>query len=647
MLDLIRKKQKTTIIKFVFWAIIATFVGTIFLVWGRGSSRQSADPNQAVSVNGDSISFGQYQTVYRNLYQLYQNIYRERFTPELQKQLHLAQQALDQLVDQALLLQEADHEGIRVSKDELVKSIAEIPAFQENGTFSKQRYLQVLNYQRLTPDDFEGMQRSQLLSEKMRAKLQEGITVSDQEVADDYRRQNEKVDLAFVRLAPALFENRIKIDDKDLQSYFDEHQEDFRIPETVALRYIQFLPSRYTKDVVFEEGDLEKYYRRHLDQFEIPEQVKAAHILIKVGPKASAEQRAARRKLAEKVLAEARAGKDFADLARKYSDDPGSAAKGGELGYFQRGTMVKPFEQAAFSLKPGEISGIVETPFGFHIIKSEGYTEAGIKPLSAVTDQVKEGLRSELAAQLALEKAMDAYNINRKGGSLDAAAKANDLGVKETGFFARGEDIDGLGDAPDITAEAFSLAPGELARPVALPEEGVILYTVKERRESRLPKLEEVRDHVVRAYRQARATELAQKTADSILADLMAGKKLADLAKKEHLKVEETGLFARAYGDFVPKLGNAPELAKAAFGLTAEKPVAPVVYNLDDHFVVATLANREAADMKALDAGKREEIRNTLLNQKRNDAVTAKLKDLRAKAEIVISPTLQTELEGK
>jgi len=241
---------------------------------------------------------------------------------------------------------------------------------------------------------------------------------------------------------------------------------------------------------------------------------------------------------------------------------------------------------------------------------------------------------------------MDAYNINRKGGNLDAAAKANDLSIKETGFFGRGDEIDGLGDAPEIAAQAFSLAPGELARPVTLPE-GVILYTVKERRESRLPELKEVRDRVVAAFRQAKAQELAQKTADSLLADLKAGKKLADLAKKEHLKVEETGLFARSYGDFVPKLGNAPELAKAAFELSTAKPVAPVVYNLGDHFVVATLKNRDAADMQALDAAKRKEIRATLLNKKRKDAVTAELKELRKKAEIVISPTLQTELEGK
>ena len=346
------------------------------------------------------------------------------------------------------------------------------------------------------------------------------------------------------------------------------------------------------------------------------------------------------------MLDEAKAGKDFAALARKYSDDPGSAAKGGELGYFTRGTMVKPFEKAAFSLKPGELSGIVETPFGFHIIKCEGHIDAGLKTLAQVADQVKEGVRQEEAAKLALEKAFDAYNINRKGGSLDAAAKANDLGVKETGFFSREEPIDGLGNVPEITAQAFSLAPGELARPVSTSE-GVILYTVKERRESRLPKLAEVRDRVVAAYRQEQAKELAKKTADTLLADLKAGKKLAVLARKEKLKVETTGLFAHSYGDFVPKLGNTAELAGAAFKLTKAAPVAPVVYDLGGTFVVATLKDSVPADMKALDATKRKEIRETLLKKKRNDMVTDKLKELRKQAQITITPALQTELEGK
>ena len=647
MLDLIRKKQKSSLIKLAFLVIILSFVVGYAMLTSPGDRQGggTGPGDVAANINGTAISFQEYQSAYRNLYQLYQNIYREKFTPELENQLNLRRQALEQLVDQALLLQEADRRDIEVGKDELVKSIAEIPAFQENGSFSKQRYLQVLNYQRLTPDDFEAMQRRQLLVDKVRAQLQEGITVGDAEIEQAYRRQNEKIDLAFVRLTPALFEPRVEVDQDELAAYFTDHREDFRIPARVALSYVVFKPADYADEVLFEEGELEKYYRRHLDQFEIPEQVKVSHILIKVAKDADQATRTKKRELAEKILDEAKSGKDFGDLARRYSDDPGSAAKGGELGYFTRGTMVKPFERAAFALQPGELSGIVETPFGFHILKGEGYIEAGIKPLAEVADEVKEGLRQEKAEHLAMEKAMDAYNINRKDGSLQAAAKASDLGVKQTDFFSENEPIEGLGDLPEVAATAFTLPTGKLARPVTIPE-GVILFTVREKRESRLPELKEVREKVIAAFRRERAGDLARKAADDLLAGLKEGKSLKTLTRKANLDVETTGLFARSYGDFVPKLGNAGDLAEDAFKLTADNPAAPRVYDLEGRYVVAALKDRQQADMKALDATKRSELRESLLSKKKQEAVESKLDELRKQAEISYTQALQSVLEG-
>ena len=327
MLDLIRKKQQTLIIKFVFWGIIAAFVGTIFLVWGKGSDGGAGggDPTIAATVNKTKISFDEYQTAYSNLYNLYQNIYRDQFTPAMEKQLRLRQQAIDGLVDQALLLQEADKRGLKVSDKELVDSIAAIPTFQENGSFNKQRYLQVLSFQRLSPDGFESMHRRQLLVEKLQQEINNGIKLSDADIEQDYREQNEKVNLAFVRLAPAMFASKVSVTDELLQAYFEKKKEDFRIPERRSLRYLVFDPARYEKDVTFDDAELEKYYRRHLDRFEIHEQVKVSHILIKVPAEAEAELREQKKALAEKVLADAKAGKDFAQLARTNSDDTGSA----------------------------------------------------------------------------------------------------------------------------------------------------------------------------------------------------------------------------------------------------------------------------------------------------------------------------------
>jgi peptidyl-prolyl cis-trans isomerase D len=646
MLDLIRKKQKTIIIKVVFWAIIATFVGTIFLVWGKGSGRSKEDSTVAVTVNGAKIGFDDYQTAYNNLYRLYQNIYRGQFNHEMEKKMKLKQQALDAVIDQALLLQEADRQNISISKQELVDQIAKIPAFQENGTFSKNRYLRILAYQRMTPDQFEASEKHQLLIQKVRDKIQEGVIVTDDDIVKEYRKQNEKVNLDFLKLSPTLFESKVKTDEKAIENFFVDHKEEFRLPETVSIRYILFQPSMYAKDVVFEKGELQKYYDRNLDKFEIPEKVKAAHILIRVPKDADAATRKKKRELAEKILKEARAGKDFAQLARKYSQDPGSASKGGELGYFTRGTMVPEFEKAAFGLKPGEISDIVTTSFGFHIIKVEAHQDSGVKPLDKVLDQVKEGVRAEKTEQIAYEKAIDAYNQNHQGGSLVAAAKANALQVQESGEFSRQGPIEGLGDAEGVISAAFNLQSGELARPLNLPQ-GVILFTLKDHKESRLPELTEVRAKVEKAWRKQKADELAHSAAKDLLTALQKGKSLDSLARKEGLKVQQTGDFTQTFGDFVPQVGNSADLAKEAFTLTAQKPVAPEVYSVEGDYVVAVLKDRREADMKALDQVKRDQLRESLLNKKKQQVLADRLKELRQKAQIVESRTIQSSLQEK
>lgn len=646
MLDLIRKKQRSVLIKFVFWAIIATFVGTIFLVWGKGSDQASEDPTVAATVNDTRISYSDYQRVLRNLYNLYQQMYRDQFTPAMEQQLGLRRQALDMLIDEALLLEEANRRNIEVSRQELVDSIAKIPAFQENGAFSRDRYLQALAAQRLTPEEFEKAQERQLLVDKVRQQIQQEVKVDEKAVAQEFRERNEKVNLAFIRLSGAEFQGRVNASPERLQEWFGKNREQFRQPETYSLKYVVFDPSAFEGKVTVEEDELEKHYRRNLDKFDIPEQAKVAHILFRVPENAPAEIKQKKKEEAEKVLEAARKGGNFAELARKHSEDTASAARGGDLGSFPRGTMVGPFEDAAFGLKPGQVSNIVETPFGFHIIKSEGYTEPGIRPLAEVQEEVKAMVRTEKARQLAYEKAMDAYNINRKGGSLEAAAKANALQVKETGLIGRQGAIEGLSNSGEIVASASALEPGQLGRPVAL-KEGVVLYALKERRESRLPELAEVRAEAEASYRQSQARELAKESANQALAAVKSGKPLSQVAAGLGLRSEETGFFTRAEGAFIPRLGSAGDLAKTAFTLTREKPIADKVFEQDGRFIVAALKDRQEADMTALDPTRSEEVRQSLLSRKRNEALENRVQELRKKAEITIAPAVASTLEGE
>src|SRR5210317_183233 len=640
MLDFVRNKQKSIIIKIAFAIIILSFVIGYAMLSSPGGPAGEDQSAEAAIVNGKAIAFNDFQTTYSNLYQVYQNIYQDQFTPALEKQLKLAEKTLDSLIDQVLLQDEAERQQIEISGKELVDAIANIPAFQENGVFSKDRYLQVLAYQRLNSEQFEAMQRSELIGTKVREQLQAGVTVTDEEIDEEFRNNNEKVNLNYVSLTPASFEKKVKVTDEALATYFAEQQEVFRTPEMVSLRYLQFVPERYLDEVTFDENELEKYHRRHLDQFEILEKIKASHILIKVDEGTDETVRAEKKAFAEKLLEEVKTGKDFAELARVNSDDAASAVKGGNLGYFTRGSMVKPFEQAAFNMKPGDISEVVETTFGYHIIKVEEYTEPGVRSLEESMDEVKAGLRQEKAKQLAFEKAMDAYNINRKTGDLEAAATSNGLGLKESGLFARDGYIDGIGSNAEIINAAHLLEENTLAKPVAT-DDGIILFALKERVASHIPELDEVKDLVTASYQATEAVKLAKAAAEELVADLVDGGSLVKLAKRGEYTVEETGEFTRTYSPFVPRLGTSEELSTAAFEVKEGETAIDQLFEIQKRFVVVEVKERIAADVTLLDEAKRAELQKTILSRKQNEAVANRLEELRSEATIVIAPRIQ------
>ncbi|MCK5914118.1 MAG: peptidylprolyl isomerase, partial [Desulfuromusa sp.] len=417
---------------------------------------------------------------------------------------------------------------------------------------------------------------------------------------------------------------------------FEENIEQFRIPEKVSLRYLQFDPARYENQIGnLTDDDLQRYYRRNLDLFEIKEQVKAAHILLRVPKDADTETTQKRHDFAEELLQQLQGGANFAQMAKTHSDDKSNAAQGGELGMFGRGVMVGEFEDAAFALRPGQLSEVIQTPFGFHIIKVEEYIEPGVKPLVDAIGEVRAGLTLEKSRQLAYEKAMDAYNINRKTGSLEAAATDNDLGIKETGFFAANTAIDGIGNIAAISQASFTLKDEELARPEQTTQ-GVFLFTLKERQASYLPELGQVKTAVEKAYRVEQAQSLANDLAAKLLAQATTAKSLRTAAKNLKLTVEESGEFSRSFGSFIPRIGTSQELAEAAFTLTETAPVAAKVYTIDNRYLVASLKKAEIADFKSLEDADRSQLENRLLAEKKEQLVNEKVDQLLQQAKIEI-----------
>nr|WP_320116835.1 SurA N-terminal domain-containing protein [uncultured Desulfuromonas sp.] len=641
MLDLIRKKQKTTLVKVVFWVIIATFIGTIFLVWGKGRDQQR-DITVAAQVNGTDISFEQFRTTYSNMYNLYHNLYGQNFTPELEKQLQLTRQSINLLIDQALLLEEAERMHLSISDDELVQTIAEVPAFQVDGVFNKEQYISVLSYQRMTPELFEQMQKQQMLVNLTQAQIRSEAVVSDEDVADEYRRLNEKVNLSYVAFKTGDFTDAVKVTDEGLSSYYAANQESFRVAQQVALSLVTLSPADYLEQVTLEEGDIQRYYDRHLANYAIPEQVSAAHILIPVAADADDAQREKQRALAEQVLEKAQTG-DFAKLAKQYSADAATAKKGGELGLFQRGVMDPAFESAAFALTKDTLSPVVETRFGYHIIKGGEHIEAGFTPLAEVRDEVEKALRLDEARKLAYEKAMDAYNLNRKENNFSAAAETLGATPVETGLFSQAQAIPAVGISAELTEKAFAANAGELLAPVNTTR-GVVLATVTENVASHIPELSAVKAEVTEAYKRQQAVVLAEEAAQQALDKIQQGAKLTSIADKGR-PVEETGLFSRALGEFVPTLGNVPGLAEAAFNLSIKEPVASQLYSAGETFYVVRLKQLQPADPNGLTEEESQRLQQTVLARKQDELLRGKLEQLKQTAEVIIAPAILRSME--
>ena len=646
MLGIIRQKQKSFFVQIVFWAIIATFVGTIFLVWGKGDDATSSSEDFAAKVNGNPITMIDYQRSYENIYRMYQNLYGEAFTPAIESTLNLRKVALDSLIDQMLLLQEAERLKLKVSKQEIVTAIAAIPSFQSNGVFNRDLYVQVLRAQRLTPDQYEKMQEQELLVEKARQSLEGGAVASDIDVELEYKERNEKVNLALLQIDPVLFEGRVKVDPAGLESFFAERKETFRLPETAKISYLIVDSKPFAASAELNDADFEKYYQRHIDLFEVPEQVRAAHLLIQVPQGATAAVQAEKRALIEKLRERALQGEDFAALARTYSEDTGSGAQGGDLGFFARGSMVPAFERVAFALNVGVLSEVVTTDFGYHLIRLSARQEAQIKPLSAVIEEVRSGAQEEKGRELALEKAMDLYNVNRKGGSLDIVAQDFGVKVQESAFFPA--DKAAVANTPlskEVANAIFALQTGEIGRPTFVPQ-GVLFYALKEKRAAHIPELTEVRPAVEAAYRQSKAKDLARSEGNLILAELRAGSDLSAAAAKRSLVVGETGLFPRSRTFFVPMIGANEELSNAVFALTPAAPLPSKTFDVDGAIVVVQLKERQEAASAGLTTLIRDEMRQSVVERKKQEILEKTLKELRGKSQINYSAAVAADQKG-
>jgi peptidyl-prolyl cis-trans isomerase D len=618
-----RKHATSWLIKVALFAIVI-----VFIFWG-GYSYTEKKASRVAVVNGSYIGIREYQSMYNNLLDQMRRQFGGQFSSELAETLNLKGQALDRLINRRLMLAEAGMLKFEVSREELQDAIVSYPAFQTNGRFDPLRYQQALRYSRLTPQEFEASQREDLLINKVEQFITRGTKVLESEMLSFFHHTRDRVNLAYVQLDPNDFKNQVKVDEEAVRDYFDKHRENYRVADKRNVLYVRFVPRDYLAEVEVTDQEIEEFYELHQDDYREPKKVHARHILFPISEKAKTAEIQEILDRANKVLDLARKGDNFAELARKYSEDS-TASKGGDLGYFKSDDMVKPFADSAFSLKKGEISDLVRTRFGIHIIKVEDIKEESVQPLAQVKAAVLKSLQEERGREIALQRAESFIDQSRALDDLQKAAAEASLEVKESGLFAAEEPIPQLGRHPEINEIIFSLRSREVSPVLRVGDDQVVAQLV-EIQDSRLEEFAEAQEKVQEDWITEQSKVLARKQAQEWLETARQEQNLAEVARRNKLKLNKTGLFntispARPFG-------NQRDLVITAFSLTPEQPVPSEVYEVDGTFIILQLEDSQPASENGFQKEK-DSLAKQLLQVKKEQTFSRWINGRRQQADI-------------
>jgi peptidyl-prolyl cis-trans isomerase D len=624
MLSLMRKHATSWLIKIILGAIVVVFV-----LWGVGSWT-SQRSGRVATVNGDLITTDDYRVAYKRLIEQVRQNFGNNLNDELMKTLQLDKQALNQLIDRLLMRQAASELELRVSDQELSRSIRSISAFQTGGVFDPRRYQGVLDRNDWTPEAFEISQRDSILTNKLNNLIAGSVKVSDQEAMEWYMWNDAMVNLDFFLLETDRY-SEISVSAEEIQKYFESRKESYKTEPALKVRYIKFEPKTWVSQVDIPDDEIQEYYDEHSSEFQNSKTVEARHILIAVDQDASTEKEAEAKGRIEDILQKARAGQDFAELAKQYSEGP-SKDKGGYLGTFKREAMVKPFTDKAFSMNSGEISDPVRTRFGWHLIKVEKVNEATTTPLTGAKDDIRKKLADKGAKQLAYDAAESVFDAAFEGRPLGEIAADQKLALITTDFFTRQGPQKGVQDKSEFAKVAFDL-PEEQVSEIQDLGDGYYLLEIVEKKAARIPELTEVEEKVKADLIREKKNERAKIDADALLSALKDGADIETVGKEFDLTPKSTGFFKR--NGSIPNIGFERELSRAAFELSDDRFLPQEVFQGGKGFYVIKFKQRKTPSMEEFEKEKAN-INERLLQQKRSETLREWLEQKKKSSEIVV-----------
>ena len=637
MLGLFRRKAQSPTLQATILVIIL-----VFIFWGVGTNDNSKGQNAVATVNDEAITFRDYQKQYDQTMSSMRDQLGGSIPSGLLEQLNIKQQVVNKLVQSTLLRQGAAKIGLYVSDQELQNAIKEMEAFKNNGIFDVNQYEQILAGSRLTVSQFEDGMRYDLLSAKVLDHLGRFGHVSPTALKDIFDYQYRGIKLNYVAVKAEAYKDKVEKTDANLAAFFEENKAKYQTAPQVKIKYLQFPVADFSQASTPSEEEIAKYYQGNVDKYTLPERRQARHILIKGAATDSADQKAAKRKKIDEIAADLKAGKDFAELAKKNSEDT-SAKQGGDLGLFGRGQMIKPFEDATFSLKEGQVSDVVETTFGLHLIKLEKIEAAKTQSLDEVKAAITAQITAETAKNKAFQAATEAYEQIIVAGSLakyteglPSGADSKAPQIITSDLFSQQAPPNDLQALPELVNAAFTINKGELSS-IVENSQGYAIILVDDKIPPAQQELATVRDTVEADFVAAESVKLAKAAAEALLTKVKEGATLEQEAKAAALEVQSTTFISRADSSGETKL-PAP-IVQDALGLSEKNPTLDKVAEANNAFYVVAYNATQEPD-QTLFEGKKGELEAKLTDERKNDLVAAWIETLRKEAKITTNEQL-------
>lgn len=607
--------QSKTTVKIFLGGVLVLICGAMVLtlapVGGIGGS-STVSPNAVATVGGQDISV-------MDVRQQFDQQTRGQNIPQVMQGLYM-RQVLDQMVFQRLLEMEAQRLGMQVTPDEVTQEIKQLlpTAFPGGVWVGAERYAQEVEIRTgMSVPQFESQVRTIVLVNKFKYLVTDGISVTPQEVEAQYRYANEKIQLDYTEIKPADLRASIQPTDAELAAYFAKNEAQYQVPEKRSAKYALLDLDQLKQSIKISDADAQAYYQSHLDDYKVENRVDVAHIVFNTLGKTDAEVALVKQQ-AEKVDEQAKHGANFADLAKKYSEDANTKSKGGDIGWIVAGQTAPSFEKAAFSLPKDGISDVVQTPYSFDIIKVLDKEVAHTKSL----DEVKASIVNTLTQEKLNSEEGDlsdklAAAVRQPGQpSIESIAKQFNLQTGETPLVSVTDPVGDLGSSSALQEALFSLHPGELSQPISI-NRGYVIISVDKILPTHQGTLAEVRDRVLADYRKEKAQSLAQQKAEQLAKDLKAGTAFDKAAKSLGLDAKTTDPISRT--SQVADIGPATEFS-AAFNMNQGQSGGPVLLNGD--WIVYQVKSKQGANPEDF-AKAKDGLQKQILEQKQSTAFEA------------------------